>query len=389
MKIHSMNQPNEGMQALTADQLARFTPDSIVYLSPFRRAYWMREFYPLLLSTIYRTSEPGMNFEGNRRLTDHLETIAAWDFHGMPREITRGDQGQILQIAYSINGQRVLLLSRVDAGGVANFPLVTFFCQDWRNGYNLGHERDVLEGLHELLASFPAFCTEHLALVEQKEIEHLKAQKIRSLAEANLEVLIPSLLSGTDYEYAFERGTRTTLLCIRLTPIRHLEISLPDRTFAYRVDRLLPTITLVKQLISRVSIPLTIAGMRRGIKWDELRVDPAEAPSCFSCHGPRKNLRECQMSILPLLRSSMQDSPYEYAISLRGPSQRYRTDVHVRISPKQVVTLGFSPFVQPETQQILPAIELVRETLESSPLPFKILPSNTPRYEGVDWIRQK
>ncbi|PID89928.1 MAG: hypothetical protein CSA97_05590 [Bacteroidetes bacterium] len=223
--------------------------------------------------------------------------------------------------------------------------------------------------------------------------KRIKDEKIRMVAEGNIELVAKSLMEGAGYEYALERNAKTVLLRVKVREHRFVELSLPHRSFLQRVGEVLPTIERVEQLLEECQLPFLLGNrdgcppwgeVRRGISYIELlTVKLLKAPG--------------MLRLGMALPAIMKGTGHEYSVDLftrysmwlhayKAESDVYPATLHVAMLHRKVLHLLLDyGHLSDYRKHIVPTIELIAQAMEVASLDFKLLSTRSSEYGTVVW----
>ncbi len=256
-------------ESLRESEVALFSPALISRPSEAQCNYWRKQMSGLLREKVYRGPGRLSYIGGMRTLAEEYEAIASWDSPAMDKEVCRDDRGMVTEIRYSINGLVVLRLENKHTGHEGYPPIQPFFTQGLPShyGYQYGKKKTLVEEARQLLIYYPAFLVEHLPLVAEAEVEVNKAEKLRSIAQGGISVLVDNLMRGTGYEYRLLAEGKRSRLLVLLDEERYMELSLPNGSFQGRIGHVVSTVELVKSMCGELQIPVRYTNGASRIAW--------------------------------------------------------------------------------------------------------------------------
>ncbi len=191
-----------------------------------------------------------------------LEKISKWDFLTMSKEIIKGNEDEINQIKFFIKNVNVITFTH---SGYYKYPLKMFY----GTNYALCKKENFDTDLYLFLQEFPDFYLQHLEEYERFKQNNIKQEKIKQVAENNIQIMVKSLMKQTGYQYVLEMQETTCILKIKMKRKQMLEISLPHKTFTKRIQKILPTIELMKQTIENSDVRFSLKGYGNHMNWKQ------------------------------------------------------------------------------------------------------------------------
>ncbi len=233
--------------------LSLFTPTTVSNASESVLRQWQR-----LGKMLYE----GLSLQGDapelrpdlEPMEEALQEIASWDCPDMQKEVKRTKSGQFLEVAYFIKGMRVLTLERGQLHATLALPRWRTFWY-WHRPVASASE-SLVDDARTLLSRFTHFCAEHLPTIIAKEEKRIREEKVKSVAEVNIALMVKALLSEKGYSYQLLEETKTTKLRVKMR--EYVELSLPHRTFPKRIGEVLPTLARVEELLAATTLSLGI-----------------------------------------------------------------------------------------------------------------------------------
>ncbi len=316
-------------EPLSAEQLARFTSSRVEHPSREQCAIWEREMPKFLRKSVYEGAGRLDYIGGRHVLAQEFEDIAALDSPLMAKEVERDPRGMVVEIRYYIGGLRVLRLRNQHLGFEENPPIRPFFSElETHMGFKWGKRKRMVDEARALLTGFPAFCAEFLTQVGARADDQLKEQKIRTVAQTSIEVMVEDLMRGSGHTYRLARAEKSNRLLVRLSDDHQLALSLPHRTFLKRTGEVLDTIALVKELYEGLPVRamLTTGGSRYEwgtVRWHESYYNPS---------GPREEFwwERMQAYEARVLRRTTEPLDLEVVASWEIPGVRMEQEMHGR-----------------------------------------------------------
>lgn len=235
------------------EELSLFTPTTVSNASESVLRQWQR-----LGKMLYEgLSLQGAASELRRDLEpmeEALREIASWDCPDMQKGVKRTEHGHVLEVAYFISGMRVLILERGQLHATRALPRWRTFWYWHRPVASISES--LVDDARTLLSRFTHFCAEHLPTIIAKEEKRVREEKVKSVAEGNIALMVKSLMTGKGYTYQLLEATKTTKLRVKMR--EYVELSLPHRTFPKRIGKLLPTLARVEELLASTALFLGI-----------------------------------------------------------------------------------------------------------------------------------
>lgn len=252
-------------------QVALFTPD---VLDDTSMRFWKAQL-PTLLEGVEGDQTACPLHDDMQVLAQEMETIAAWSCPDVQKAVQRDRGGFAQIITYSINGVDILLLKAGawDKMAVPHRCIPTMFLggDEFYGAFYL-FGLDFLKQFRQVLTRLSRFCAERIVFLREKQQVKRKEMKIKSVADANIPMVVAAALKGTGYEYILDDGAKGSSLSIKLEAGREgasvLELSLPHKSFLQRAGDILPTVERAKALLD--GLPLSV---RLGYKSSEITAE--------------------------------------------------------------------------------------------------------------------
>ncbi|PIE84804.1 MAG: hypothetical protein CSA07_00205 [Bacteroidia bacterium] len=253
--------------------LAQFTPAMVSRASEQTLRQWQRLNRPLY-EGLALTGELTRHHHDLQPMELALHEIASWDCPDMTKEVKRTPAGLVIEIAYHLNGQWVLSLERGQLhAALANPRWRTF----WHRKKPVDTTAEALiEDARIILSRFSQLCAAQLPTIIAKEDRRVKDQKVKSVAEGNITLLVQNLMQEQGYQYHLQEGAKGLMLRVELGEDHIVELSLPYKTFLRRMGEILPTLTRVQQLAEEAPLYLVVDSSidREGLRWGGMEREP-------------------------------------------------------------------------------------------------------------------
>ncbi len=254
---------------LNEDEIALFN-DEYLKIDSFRIKLWDNKIKPVLRDSLY-SGKYRMKKASRKNLAPFFERFAAKETLNMQHVVSRGKDNIIDEIKYSINGHHVLTIrNQSDEHDAKILPF-------WEKEYYYGSKENMEDGgVEKFLVTFPRFCVEIFSQFEKKEDEHKKEEKIKEVSLNNIDMVVKTLLKGSGHYYNIDVRQKNCILRIKLDEEKHIEMSLPYKTFVKRIEHIVPTINDIKEKFKELEIPVLLGNNKSRTKWGEVDTEELE-----------------------------------------------------------------------------------------------------------------
>ncbi len=222
------------------------------------------EFWDIILSTLLEQTlwkendnESPVVFKDNE-YSEFLEDCVIWAFPNMKKEIVRESNGKIAEILFLIEGITVITLKNYN---------VTYHINILNNWYSFSSKEMLSERLYEFLQAFPIFYSEGVSEYYSFSRNIKKQYKLRQIAQDSIRIVIDKIMTDNGYLYLLKFKEKSCLLKVKMKKTMVLEISLPYKTFANRLDKIIETIKLVEQTIENSKMRFYLSGYGYYVDW--------------------------------------------------------------------------------------------------------------------------
>ncbi len=224
-------------------------------LTESEQQFWRAQFNTLMKKTLWDCNWISGRIKLEKNHLNLLEKIALWKIPNMTSKVIRNDKQQIEEIEYYIGTNNVLTLFYKK-----RLNLRTFF---YRGYYYLFDEKKFETKFYNFLKEFPSFYFQ----TKQKYKEQVKEEKIKSIAQNNINVMVSNLMEKHHYVYVLEPQENTCILKIKMKKKQMIEISLPYKSFLNRIEKIIPSIELVKNILEQAELRVNIKGYGNQMNW--------------------------------------------------------------------------------------------------------------------------
>ncbi len=222
-------------------------------LQYLEQRFWTRNFKELMTGILWNNNFSRIKI--NKDTYTMLEQIALWEVPNITSKVIRNDKQKIQKIQYYIGTRNVLTLFHKNT-----LNLETFFYDGY---YYLLDEKTFKINFYNFLKAFPSFYFE----TEQKYKELAKEEKIKSIAQNNIHVMVSNLMEKHHYAYVLEAQENTCVLKIKMKKKQMIEISLPYKNFLHHIEKIIPSIELVKNILEQAELRVNIKGYGNHMNW--------------------------------------------------------------------------------------------------------------------------
>lgn len=94
-----------------------------------------------------------------------------------------------------------------------------------------------------------------------------KEQKIHSLAQTSIRIVVQNIMSQSAYEWNLVEEERRSVLQIKMKRAMMMEISLGHKTFSKKIPKILSVIAQIEQLLGEIPYPVNIKRYGNNINW--------------------------------------------------------------------------------------------------------------------------
>ncbi len=284
--------------------------------------FWNARLKKFFKETLY-SLEPNYAYKDRDAVFSLLKKLSLLDTPYMEKEIVKNKDNKIEKLHFLINGKKVLSFFAKLRN--QSYPRFSFSVLDdgvWEYPYYKG--KDSEESIKKFLQHFGAFYVENFAILQEEEkkwtdeyldallekeaLKKDKDNKIKDVAETNIDLIVQNLMKQAGYEYDLEETKSSMLLRVKVSENRFVELSLPHKTFLKRIEKVIPTIDIIKQNFYKnkeeyALLPFVLGSKPNGIKWGEI-VEEEYMSSDFNSRGFKNHIlgqyfkKYCEQTLL-------------------------------------------------------------------------------------------